>query len=58
MPESDAPRYVVEPFRKGRHDRSSFSCGIESLDRYLHQQVTQDLKRKISAPFVLVEEGR
>ncbi|OGF55203.1 MAG: GNAT family N-acetyltransferase [Candidatus Fraserbacteria bacterium RBG_16_55_9] len=48
----------MEPFNKKRHDRSSFCCGIELLDRYLHEQADQDRKRKIAAPFVLIEEDQ
>lgn len=38
-----------------RHDRASFSCGIEALDRYLRQQARQDADKHVAAPFVLVE---
>lgn len=46
--------YRIEPLQK-HHDRSSFCCGIEELDRYLSFQATQDAKRKVAAPFVMVE---
>lgn len=36
------------------HERESFSCGVAELDRYLQQQITQDFKRRVTAPFVLV----
>ena len=39
------------------HDRSSFSCGMESLDRYLKTQAGQDVRRKANAVFVLSEQG-
>ncbi|MFQ5794421.1 MAG: GNAT family N-acetyltransferase [Candidatus Bipolaricaulia bacterium] len=58
MSETDESPYLIEPFDKKRHDRSNFSCGIESLDRYLHKQASQDRKRRIAAPFVLVKEGQ
>ena len=35
------------------HDRSSFTCGVESLDRYLRTQAGQDIRRKANAVFVL-----
>lgn len=44
--------YAIEPLNAG-HDRSGFSCGLESLDRYLLQQAGQDLRRRVAAPFVL-----
>lgn len=44
----------VEPLGK-THDRSSFACGSEPLDRYLRQQARQDADKRVAAPFVLVE---
>lgn len=38
------------------HDRSSFSCGEASLDRYLQQQVNQDRKKDLSRCYVLVKD--
>lgn len=40
-----------------KHDRSGFSCGKELLDNYLKNQAGQDVKRKLSACFVLTEPG-
>ncbi|MEO0033985.1 MAG: hypothetical protein RLZZ501_8, partial [Pseudomonadota bacterium] len=40
-----------------RHDRGSFTCGVESLDRYLKTQAGQDVRRKVNAVFVLSEVG-
>ena len=36
-----------------RHNRDVFSCGKISLDRYLKRQASQDIKRGLSAVFVL-----
>lgn len=33
-------------------DRAKFTCGIEALDRYFRTQVSQDIKRRVSACFV------
>lgn len=49
-------RYSFEPLAD--HDRSSFSCGISELDTYLHRQAGQDAKRKVAAPFVMVDRER
>jgi len=54
MAEEGGSAYRVEPLGK-QHDRSSFACGVESLDRYLKTQATQDIRRKANAVFVLVE---
>lgn len=39
----------------GDHDRTSFGCGEEALDRYLETLVTQDVRRHITTCFVAVE---
>ncbi len=31
------------------HDRSSFSCGVPVLDAYFQKQVTQDVRRRVTA---------
>jgi ribosomal protein S18 acetylase RimI-like enzyme len=40
-----------------RHERSGFDCGVEPLNRYFHQQVSQDIRRRVTACFVAVAEG-
>ena len=40
-----------------RHDRAGFACGVESLDRYLKTQASQDLHRKANGVFVLTESA-
>jgi len=50
----------VEPLNRG-HNRAEFSCGEETLDRYLKGQAGQDARRKFNAVFVMVrteEPGR
>ena len=37
------------------HDRGSFRCGEEALDRYFQTQATQDIRRRIANCFVAVE---
>jgi len=49
--------FVIEPFEKSRHDRAAFSSGQPSLDAYLQKQVSQDLKRRVAAVFVLRDEA-
>lgn len=39
-------------------DRNGFSCGADSLDRYLRTQASQDVRRKANGVFVLVEPDR
>ncbi len=40
------------------HDRSTFSSGSEPLDRYLQEQVTQDVRRRVAACFVALADGQ
>jgi hypothetical protein len=49
----EAP-YRIEPLDR-HQNRAVFSCGKEVLDRYLKQQAGQDARRRVAAPFVLVE---
>ena len=46
----------IEPLGND-HNRKSFSCGVEVLDRYFREIVTQDVKRRVSNCFVAVEQG-
>lgn len=36
-------------------DRHGFNCGNEALDRYFHSQVTQDIRRRVTACFVALD---
>lgn len=38
------------------HDRTAFTCGVEALDRYFHTQVTQDMRRRVTACYIAVDE--
>lgn len=41
------------------HDRAAFCCDAEPLNRYLREQVTQDIRRRVAACFVaLTDEQR
>ena len=50
------PPFRVESLGPG-HDRSSFRCGEQALDRYLRTQAGQDSRRRISNCFVVVESA-
>lgn len=39
----------------GDHDRSAFSCGSETLDRYLRERAGQEQQRSVASCFVLVD---
>jgi predicted GNAT family N-acyltransferase len=48
-------RTMIELLDK-THNRKDFDCGKELLNNYLKNQAGQDIKRKLSACFVLVEK--
>lgn len=50
---TDAPFSIVP--LSGHHDRASFTCGVAPLDRYIRQQASQDVRRRIATCFVIVE---
>lgn len=54
MAEATAPDLKIEPFG-AHHNRSGFTCGVDSLDRYFRTQANQDVKRKVNGVFVLVD---
>ena len=47
----------IEPLGS-QHDRDGFTCGIESLDRYLRNQANQDLWRRANSVFVLIDPSK
>lgn len=47
--------YRIELLEK-KHCRHSFCCGVESLDTYFHKQASQDLKKHIATPWVLISD--
>ena len=40
------------------HSRASFNSGSQALDRYLREQVTQDVRRRVAACFVALAGGQ
>jgi len=54
LPATRPSSWLVEPLGK-KHDRATFSCGDEILDRYLRETARQDARRLVAAPFVVVE---
>ncbi len=39
------------------HNRTKFDCGKKSLDNYIQQQVSQDVKKKLAVCFVISDES-
>ena len=36
------------------HDRTGFVCGKDALDSYFQRQITQDARRHLATPFVMI----
>ncbi len=47
-------KFLIEALAS-HHDRKAFSCGNDTLDRYLIRQAGQDTRKHVAATFVLVE---
>ncbi len=43
---------------EGELDRSAFNSGTPPLDRYLREQATQDMRRRVAACFVAMDEEK
>lgn len=53
---SDAP-FRLTPLDEA-HERADFHSGSAPLDRYLTEQVTQDVRRRVAACFVALADGQ
>lgn len=51
------PDFRIEALA-ANHDRDGFSCGVDSLDRHLRTQASQDVRRKANGVFILVEPDK
>lgn len=54
MVRASSPGLTIAPLGS-HHDRATFTCGDESLDRYFRTQAGQDVRRRANAVFVLVD---
>lgn len=55
---SEPPPYQIHPLDTSVHDRADFDCGEAPLNRYLREQASQDIKRKVAGCWVLVSRDR
>ncbi|MDE2000762.1 MAG: GNAT family N-acetyltransferase [Burkholderiales bacterium] len=53
---SQAP-FLLAPL-DAAHDRAGFNSDSEPLNRYLREQVTQDIRRRVAACFVALADGQ
>lgn len=54
MTAPELPDLKIEPLGS-HHDRAGFTSGVDSLDRYLQTQASQDVKRMANGVFILAE---
>jgi ribosomal protein S18 acetylase RimI-like enzyme len=47
----------IEPLAAS-HDRATFACGNDALDRYIREQAMQDMRRGVARAFVAIAAGR
>ncbi len=49
---------TIELLDKKRHNRSAFISGNDSLDNYIRKGASQELKKKVSTVFVLIDSPK
>ncbi len=47
--------YTIEPLQS-HHPQAEFNCGVEALNRYVRQQASQDMKKRVGITFVLHDQ--
>ena len=50
------PQFVTELLSQ-KHDRNSFRCGSEQLDRYFRERASQDVRRRVAGCFISLDDG-
>lgn len=48
------PRFRIESLAS-EHNRTAFTCGVPTLDRYLQEQASQDVRRRATSCYVAVD---
>jgi ribosomal protein S18 acetylase RimI-like enzyme len=49
--------FLIEALGPG-HDRTAFSSGVEALDRYFRELVTQDIRRRATTCYVALDRNK
>ena len=57
-PVQEKSKLRFEPLDKKKHDRAAFSCEQESLDKYLKEHATQEIKKRVAPVYVLTPGGK
>jgi GNAT superfamily N-acetyltransferase len=48
---------IIESLQRDKHQRLTFSCGKEPLDRFLHESAHQAVAKNLSKTYVAVDES-
>lgn len=48
---------IIESIQKDKHHRLGFSCGEQSLDRFIHEHAHQAVAKGLSKTYVAVDES-
>lgn len=48
--------FLIAALQASAHDRNQFNSGTPALDRYLREQVSQDIRRRVAACFVALTD--
>jgi predicted GNAT family N-acyltransferase len=57
LPGGKGHGFRIEPFDKSKHDRTAFSCEHEILNSYLKERASQEIKKRVTAVFVLTSDS-
>ncbi|HYM78214.1 MAG TPA: GNAT family N-acetyltransferase [Candidatus Dormibacteraeota bacterium] len=57
-PDREKPKFRFEPLDTARHDRAAFSCEHEILNTYLRERANQEVKKRVTAVYVLTPDGK
>lgn len=56
MAQPERPEYVIEPLDPERHDRTSFTCGVEQVDNFFRKTANKLSKADNLRVFVMAQE--
>jgi len=48
---------IIESLQKEKHDRRTFTCGVESLDRFLQANAHQAASKGLSQTYVAIDDA-
>ncbi len=48
---------IIESIQKDKHHRLAFTCGNESLDRFIHEHAHQAVAKNLSKTYVAVDDS-